>query len=465
MGEVAEPLLSEVRNALVGRCGVPSGAHLVVGVSGGCDSVALLSLLSELAPELELQLTVAHLDHGLRAESAADAEFVRMLCCGLQIPCVVQRSDVGAGVAAGGGSIEMVARDARHAFFKQVVSHQDACGVVLAHTADDQAETLLLNLCRGSGLHGLTGMRPRREVDELVLLRPLLGARRSDLEAYLMDLGTTWREDPSNTDRKHLRNRVRHDVVPALSNVNGAVVAHLAALAEQVAVDDACLDDYATEALVRLCRGDASLLVGEPFHEMPLSIQRRVVRLWAQRVGAGGLSAEMTARLLLICGDGDGAKRLSLGGGVVVESAYGVLRCVEEECGLRPVPLSIPGEVVLPMVGLRLTAAVGSGVARERYQEIGQVPSRASVRLGRSGEWVVRSWEPGDRMRPLGLGGSRKLQDIFCDGKVPRAHRNRIPIVVCGDEVVWIPGYRVAAGWEVADPAADSVQLQLIREE
>ncbi len=465
MSETRDHVIQIVASALTDVCGIVPGDRLVVGVSGGCDSVFLIGVLAELAAPLGLALTVAHLDHGLREASTEDAEFVRLLCCGMGVPCVMERVDVAAAAAHAGVSIEMAAREARRDLFARVVAHQNAVGVVVGHTADDQAETLLLNMCRGTGLSGMGGMRPRREVDGVLFLRPMLALRRSELEDFLRMRGQAWREDSSNVDRHFRRNRVRHEVVPALTRVNAGAVDHLVSLAVQLSHDAACLDGLADQLLENVREPDGGVRVDGVFAQAPLALRSRVLRAWCCEAGRGVLSEAMTARLLRTVGCMEGSSRLALGGGVVVECAYGVVRVVERLPELAPVRLPLPGRVSLPSLGVEVEATLGPGVNRQRYERIGAVPAAATVALRPGVELWVRGWRPGDRMRPFGGGGSRKVQDIFCDGKVPRACRGQIPMVVADDEIVWIPGYRIADGWEVAEQAEDSIQLRLIGKE
>ena len=238
------------------------GAPLVVGVSGGADSLCLLHALHALralAPELGLRLHVAHLDHGLRATSAADAAWVRALCVAWELPCTLDRCDVRALAEREGRSLEDAARQARYRFLAQVARQVGARAVAVGHTADDQAETVLLHLIRGTGLEGLAGMAPdaawplpdEQGTDGLRLLRPLLALTRADTEAYCAAVGLTPRQDESNRDLAYARNRVRLELLPLLRELNPGITATLGRTAAAIAGDVAALRSVELRGLGR----------------------------------------------------------------------------------------------------------------------------------------------------------------------------------------------------------------------
>ncbi len=255
------------------RTGIPDGAPLVLAVSGGPDSMALLHAALRLAPDRGWQLVVAHLDHGLRPDSGSDATFVTDAADALSLPWRLRRTDVAAQAATDGVGIEEAGRAARYAFFDEVA---DSLGpealIVTAHTADDQAETVLMNLVRGSGQHGLRGMPARRGR----VVRPLLDVRRSDLREALEAAGIPYRVDPSNADADRSRAWVRAELLPALHRLNPSAVAALNRYAELAAEDDDLLDALAAEELVHRRNADGTIDWRVP---PPTSLGRRVLRL------------------------------------------------------------------------------------------------------------------------------------------------------------------------------------------
>ena len=288
---VPEPLL-KIRQALATHQLLFPRARVVVAVSGGADSVALLHALVSLRPAWKLVLHVAHLDHGLRDGSREDAAFVRALAAAWDIPCTAARQDVRAACERGGWSLEDGARRVRYAFLLGVANEQRASHIALAHTADDQAETVLMRLVRGCGIVGLSGIPVKRRVEETWIVRPLLDVWRREVLAYLTDAGLTFREDPSNRDLRFVRNRIRHELLPLLErNYNPNIKQALTQLAEQNHWDAAYLQDAAGRQWKRAVklptashgRREAAISIAA-FQRQPKAIQRQLMRQAVQRV-------------------------------------------------------------------------------------------------------------------------------------------------------------------------------------
>jgi len=437
------------------------GQRVLVAVSGGADSVALAHALHRLRRRLDLRLVLAHLHHGIRGRAAdADAAFVRRLARRLGLPLIAERADVPALARAAGVSLEMAARQARYEFLLRAARQTGADAVAVAHTADDQAETVLLRLARGAGPQGLGGMDARSQRDGLTILRPLLGLRHADLVAFLKQNRLRWREDASNRDVHFLRNRVRHELLPLIEKrLNPRIRDALLRTADVLRAEQAWLDELAAAALAD-CVGAARspdaarratvtehpALAVRKLAALPLAARRRVVRLW---LSGGGLAAERldfdaVEAVLALLHHARGTQAAELGGGWRAVRRY-------RELVLESAPT--------PAAGWRLDIRPYRGILRERPTQPGRLPARAtlSARAVGAAPLTVRAWRPGDRIRPLGMPGSKKLQDIFTDAKVPRDRRAAVPVVVCRGEIVWLPGYRVARGWAV--PRANSPSL------
>jgi tRNA(Ile)-lysidine synthase len=266
--------------------GIPDGQPLLLAISGGPDSMALLHGAARLAPGRGWRLTVAHLDHALRAESADDADFVAAAAAGLGLACELRRTDVTGLAADEGRSVEDAARQARYRFFEEVAAPDVL--IATAHTADDSAETVLLNLVRGSGLAGVSGIPARRGR----IVRPLLQARRAELRRALDAAGIAYRIDPSNADLSYARNRIRHEVLPALERVNPASVEALLRFARLARDDDELLDQLASAELERRRAPDGAIDWREP---PARALGRRVMRL---AIGDPAPSAERLEALL-----------------------------------------------------------------------------------------------------------------------------------------------------------------------
>jgi len=408
---------------------IPAGTHVVAGVSGGADSVALLHALHA----LEIPATVAHLNHRLRgAESDADEAFVRRLADALGFPIVVESVDVQALAASGGQSIEMAARQARHAFFAKF----PRATIALAHHADDQAETFLLKLARGAGSKGLGGMAFCRQLGSIRLIRPMLEIPRDEILHWLKANGFEWREDASNQDETFLRNRIRHTVLPMLErelnpNIRKTILRTMDILREENDWMEGLLENRAPE---------------DP---MPLAARRRLLRNWLFDHGATDADFDAVGGILSLMDKANGSAVFELNDQQRVVVEYGRPRFEETGAAIDP--------------QWTLATETGTGWRKDHGLGIGILPAEASFDAARIGDApiAVRTFLPGDRMEPLGMEGSRKLQDIFTDLKVPRARRTRVPVVVCRGEIIWLPGYRIDAKWAVRDHPARSVHVRI----
>ncbi len=449
--------------------------HLLVAVSGGADSVALLRAMHALKQSFGLHVTVAHLNHQLRgAEGRHDAAFVEDLAQTLHVSCVTGASDVKRLATRKGISLEMAAREARYRFLARSARDSGATAIATAHTADDQAETVMLRLARGSGKTGLSGIRPAGWVSELglgirapgiALLRPLLDVSRAEIEAYLKRLGQGWREDASNASMAFLRNRVRHEVLPLLERrLNPCMRTALCRTAEIVAEEDALMHGLAEDAL-SACSVEKGALQREALDHHHPALARRVVQKWLMEQGVDPdvIDFGSIERIRRLARDGSGTRAVALCGPWRVVRRYGVLTV---ECtGSAPEPFRVglrgAGETLLPEWGLRVVVARSKGIVREAGDTPGQLPASASLSARAVGRCrlYLRTPHRGDRMRPYGMQGSRKLQDIIVDAKVPADARAAVPILECRGQVAWVPGYRIAHPFRLAH--ADSPALRI----
>jgi len=455
----------------VGRHARPArGTGVLLAVSGGADSMALLRAMQTLAARFDWRLHVAHLDHGLRgADGAADAAFVRATAEALGLPMTLGTADVREQARDAGISIEMAARGARYDFLAATATANGATGIVTAHTADDQAETVLLRMVRGCGLAGLKGIPAVGKHHGLPLLRPLLTVSRGAIEAYLHAVGQPWHEDASNADPAHQRNRVRHEVLPLLADRLNPRVGHaLCRLADQAATDEALLAALATERLTACRTGNGALRVTD-VRASPPALRGRMLVQWLH--GCGLSSAYVTEALVTaivrLCRTTDGSRRLDPGGGFRLCRDYDQLRLERPDAPpatAHPAltPVAVPGVTRLPALGLTVLVERTPGVRKDSAGRIGDYPRHASLRGDVPLPLHVRPRRPGDRMAPWGMDGSRKVQDILVDARVPAAARSQIPVFETGGEIVWIPGYRVSRAGAVTDPAAPNLQLTVV---
>ncbi len=423
--------------------------NLLVGCSGGADSTALLHLLRQAAPSLGLGLRVLHVHHGIRGgEADGDARFVEALAARLGLPFECARVDVPARVKATGESVEQAARRLRLRAFRECLERTGGDVVAVAHHLDDQAETLWMKVLQGVAPSGLGGMRPLATVEGVPLLRPLLGARSAELRAFLSAHRLEWREDRMNADPVHLRSDVRLALMPLLTRMNPRASEHAAALAVAAAGEEEWLAGLTSAARER-ATGSRGLILGV-LRDLPAALLRRVLRDWCGVVGVSvrSVGAAGLERLVDLVASGSGSYRA---GGALLRIESGELCRAGSGSGFD-VLLQAPGQVEVSNEVLRAETATGWGAAGPRG--VWASASRAAGRPLR-----VRSWETGDAYRPHGAPGRRKLQDLFTDARLPRSHRSAIPVVECGGEIVWVPGFRVAHDWAVESRTAPSIHL------
>jgi len=439
------------------------GEAVLVAVSGGPDSVALLDVLHALRESLGLTLTAVHVHHGLRPEADAEADGVRRLGEHLGVPCHVERVTVRREPPWDG--LEAESRRARHAVLERVARVVGAARIATGHTADDQAETVLMRLLQGAGPRGLGGIAPARGL----LIRPLIETRRGAIEEYLRERGLAWAEDPSNRDPRFLRNRIRHDLLPFMAELTGASVVEAlgrsAAAARAVVAD---LEERARADLARLATRDGagiSLDVGA-LAERPLELAAEMLRQAAALLGETrplrGPAQRALRRLLLADAPRRRAARL---GRLAVERSGRRLR-------VGPVALPalmtrawpVPGALELPEIGARLGARIVESagdyaVPRESGRaafDADALPSALAVRARRRG----------DLFSPFGAPALRRLKSFLIDADVPRWQRARTPLVEASGEIIWVAGIRrgsiapvTAATTRVLELALDSLAL------
>ncbi len=417
-----------------------------MGVSGGPDSTALLLILTHLREELGIELAVAHFDHGLRSrqEAEEDAAYVRGLAEGQGLQVNGGRGDVRGHARANRQSIEEAARHLRYAFLAREARRLKARVVAVGHTRDDQAETVLLHILRGSGLDGLVAMRahsswPLGAGPEVV--RPLLDVCREETERYCREVGVAPREDPTNLQLEATRNRVRHELLPLLRRFNPSITDALVRLAAATVADSDYLGAMAEEAWQALAQaeGETVLFPRSGFQALAPALATRLLRRGVRHLA--GLEADLEAAHLeaLLAALGKRRSRLSLPGGVVALIDAGHLKLVLGEPRAAAVipekPLVVPGRTAVR--GWWLEAEIVPPPAKpspgpdEAYLDADAVGALISVRSRRAG----------DRLRPLGLGGEKKVQDLLVDAKVRREERDGVPLVCAEWGIVWVVGH------------------------
>lgn len=456
---------------------LPQGGRVVVALSGGPDSVALLHILRELETSGELVIAgIAHFNHRLRGDaSEQDERFCREAAAALGITAEVGSADVREAAREQKRSIEDAARRLRYAFLNEAAARLRADAIAVGHSRDDQAETFLLRLLRGSGSRGLGGIRPKNGN----VIRPLIDISRAELRQFAAERSLSFREDETNADVSMPRNRIRHELLPYLQReLSPNIVELLAREAALAREDDERLQIEAIELASSIVLTDTRAefdgrlpgtvavvsLDADRLRSLHPALRSRVARIALEPLAGGRfVGFEHVQRFLEFAGAGAPGSALSLPGQQARHDGRFVRlqvepdrRRPERERALR-VPLPVPGEVVLAEQGWTVLADFVEGAG----SNLGQSNALTALVRGFEGPLGVRTRRPGDRFQPPGLGGrTRKLQDYLVDRKVPRSARDRLPLVVDRDDkIVWIVGHAVAEGFRAAEPSPGVILL------
>ena len=479
--------LRHVRDTIRRHAMLASSGRVVAAVSGGPDSMALLeSLVLLMGDESRERLVVAHLDHGLRESAADDAEFVREEARSRGLEFVLGTEDVGSLARDQKLSVEHAARKVRYAFLGRAAREAGAQTVALGHTADDNAETVFLNIFRGTGLRGLSGIRPVRvdtddEGGEVRYIRPLIKLTRAEIEAFLAERGVPFRTDETNVDTRFRRNLVRHELLPAVRRAlqprATEVLCRLATLASE-ARD--FVEGEAASRLGEVRSGETASLSRAEWERVPPALRGSVLRLLFESASGGrSLSQAHVAavrKLVESAGESGETGEIDLPGRWTAratgEGVTLVPPRVQEESA-EPEPwrllLRVPGHVKIPdgrvLVAELKTRNPGGGEQPPRSADpTAPLEWADHDALGRPRELVIRSREPGDVFCPFGTGGTKTVKRFLIDLKVPREERPLVPIVTTADEegeIVWVAPYRLAEGARVSKETREVLVLRL----
>lgn len=444
---------------------------LLVGVSGGPDSVCLLHILDQLKEYLGVSLHVTHLNHMLRGASADDdARYVAELAQHLGIPATVEKRDVASYRRERRISLEEAAREVRYEFFSQVAESIGAGRIALGHTQDDQVETILMHLVRGTGLAGLRGMGPittwrSLKRGALLVVRPLLEVARKETEEYCRAYNLRPKSDFSNYSLDYSRNRVRHELIPLLQSYNKRVGAALLRTARAAADDLSFLEERVSLGWDRVVseQPNGLLLNTKELLSLHPALQRHLLRrvlgeVLGDLVNIQSIHIEKMMEAL----SKPAGRRLSLPRGLVFYVGYNtclVTKGALDTCPFPPLErehrLNVPGDTALP--GWRVRARIiPPGGRAEGF--------RACLDLDEAGDdLVVRSRGAGDRFQPLGMGEPKRLQDFMVDAKIPRSWRDRVPLVCSPEGILWVVGWRIAERVRVTDSTKQVLRLEFER--
>ncbi len=434
-----------------------AGDRVGVAVSGGADSVALLRLLLELKNELGIVLSVVHFNHLIRgAEARADEEFAATLAQRYDLRSFRSQADVPQHAERTGVSLESAGRELRYAYFRSLLQAGELDKIATAHTADDQAETVLMRLLRGAGTKGLAGIHPALLEKKVrgAIVRPMLGVRRREVEQYLRESKQDWREDASNRDQRLLRNRVRHTLLPLLEReFNPAVVEVLVDVAEIARAEEDywgwLVQEWMQDTASHAAAGELPRAVLEAVREWPLAMQRRILREVGRQAGArlDFREVEKVRRLAA----GEAGRELELGAGWIARLGRDGLRLERrkaEQVADFEHRLPVPGEARVPELG----TVVKAFLLAKRENAPGYNPGQALDPKKLAPPLTVRNWRAGDRFWPAHTRSEKKVKELLQEKRVPDGQRSRWPVVVSGSKIVWVrgmaPGREFAAGPE-----------------
>ncbi len=440
------------------------GDRILIGVSGGPDSVALLNVLIALAPQLEVSLGLAHLDHGLRGRASEhDAAFVTTLARQLDLPCHQCCKDVRAYGQRHGLSIEEAGRRCRYAFFEEIATTEGYHKIALGHHADDNAELILINLFRGSGPQGLTGIPPVRLPR---IVRPLITQRRKAILEYLQATDSAHVEDESNQDLSFLRNRIRHQLLPELKETyNPNIIGALNRLSTIAREDEewltAVMQPIYDQTLVSTT-SDRIILSLPIFHTLPVAVQKRLLRMALKHLKGElrRISHRHINHILALASNPRTDRCIDLPDQIQVLRAPGTLDFIQKGRSLRAEqkklgdltqptfeyemsrPRTASGSLSLAAIGGELQYAILTADQASPYGTPGQKAAFFDMDKLHF-PLFFRNIRPGDRFHPLGVGGSQKVKKYMIDHKIPRAQRSRTPVLVSNARIAWLVGHRI----------------------
>jgi len=457
-------VLDRIRRTIARYRMFENGQSVAVAVSGGADSVCLLHVLRELAPSWDLHLQVIHVNHRLRgAESDDDAGFVRRLAAEFGLPFRVHEADM----TQVSDNLEQAAREARLSVFRDAIRSGAAARVATGHTRSDQAETVLFRFLRGAGTAGLAGIRP---VAPPGIVRPLLEIDRSEVVQFLQQRGIPWREDSSNASPAFARNRIRHDLLPRLTQEwNPALARNLAQTADWALAEESYWDaEIDRLAAAHLTARPDSLVIGtETLRQLPLAAARRLLRRAIERVKGDlrGIEFSHVNGILEMAEATEGHGRLQAPGLDVMRSFEWLRLARPVENGLAGrnyrLPAPIPGVFRIPGTELEIRLEIiekpsSSAGSNSVYNETMDAVDWHRV----SGLVELRNWRPGDQYQPRGAGGVEKIKTLFQDHRVPLWERRHWPVLTEGSSIVWAHRFGVAAQFAADQDSSTILQIQ-----
>ncbi|MDP1759800.1 MAG: tRNA lysidine(34) synthetase TilS [Thermodesulfovibrionales bacterium] len=452
-------LLGQVKTTIKKHSMLYEKDRVLTGLSGGPDSVCLLHALNNLKDEYKLALHVIYIDHGLRPdEIPAEIEFCKKLCETFGVPFITKSVDVKSYAMDYGLNKQEAARELRYKAFDETSLELNANRIALAHNADDQAETFFMRILRGAGQKGLSGIPPVRGK----IIRPLIEIERKDIEEFLDSISQSFIVDSSNLKKDYFRNWLRLAVMPEFKKQNPALVNTISRVCEIIREEDNYLELIVTKTLMKLIPKKTDKLIElflVPLENMDKVILRRVLRRAIDAVkGLRGIGFVHIEDIIELVKKGDSGDRIYLPKGIRVIKGYATLILTSEQPSqLRTYSLNAPEELALKESGILIKSSFADSaeISCDGKSKVMIDAERIKLPL------VVRARKAGDFFYPAGFGKKKKLQDYFVDEKIPRDERDSVPIVLSGEDIIWIAGYRADERFKVTEVTKRILLLEI----
>ena len=435
--------MDKVRKFMEKHHMIGQGDFIAVGVSGGADSVCLLLLLCELKQEYDLELCAVHINHGIRREAFKDQEFVENLCRRRKVPWITFSEDVKGIAEKQSMSLEEAGRMIRYRCFRKVLDMHGGGKIAVAHHQNDQAETMLYRMSRGTGIQGLKGM----EAVRADVIRPLLCLKKEEILAYLKEKGQDWMEDASNEDNTFARNKIRNQVIPALTKVNARAVEHIVSLSEEIEEWSRYLEEQLSEAWKACVKqeGKGSLIDTGRFLEEPEPIRRLLAKQVIEQT-AGRKKDIEKVHIQSFCDLAfrETGKSIDLPYGLIGRKTYGGLLVEEKQTRAET---GTAGQLVL--------------TETDRYEKKEKKDFTKIIDYDKIDKDIqLRYRKPGDFFVFSKDGKSKSLSRFFIDQKIPREERDRIPLAADGSRIIWIIGHRLSEFYKVSEKTKRYLRLE-----
>jgi tRNA(Ile)-lysidine synthase len=436
-------LLSHIKDTIKKYNMISGGDHVLIALSAGADSSCLLSALDMIKPELDITLSAAYVDHGLRPdEIPEEIEFCRDICASFHVPVNIRSINVKKYILQTGLGKQEAARELRYNALNEIASETGANKIALAHNANDQAETVLIRLIRGSGAAGLSGIPPVRGN----IIRPLIETDRKDIETFLEKQGIGYMTDSSNLRYDYLRNKIRHHIFPELKKINSDIVNTLSRTADIFRDEERHFEVIVTKTMMRLISRKSDKFIElflSPLEFLDKVILRRALRRSVDAVaGLRGIGFIHIEEIISLIKSGKAGDRIYLPGKIRVIRDYSTLKITSDEpAELTTYNIEKQGEFPIQEASIVLILSL---LPSEGLSQYGDGKSLAFIDADKiSFPLTLRKRRSGDYFYPFGFGKKKKLQDFFVDEKIPRDERDAVPLLTSGGDVVWVVGKRL----------------------